>query len=83
VIRLGYYASLFKLPTTMGQNLFFGGWVEKGNTWYDSSDIEWDNTGETLTLMVGADTIAGPIYFAWGKGDGGRSGFFLSVGGGF
>ncbi len=83
VVRLGYYASLFKLPTTMGQNLFFGGWVEKGNTWFDSSDISWNNSGETLTLLVGADTVVGPMYLAWGKGDGGRSRVFISVGGGF
>jgi len=83
VARLGYYASLFELPTTMGTNVYFGGWVEKGNAWFDSSDIAWDNTGDTLTVMVGADTMFGPIYVAYGKGDGGRSGFLLSIGSGF
>ncbi len=81
--RVGYYASLFKLPTTMGQNLFFGGWIEKGNTWYDSSDISWDNTFDTITVSVGADTVFGPMYFAWGKGPGGRSQYLLSLGSGF
>ncbi len=67
----------------MGQNLFFGGWIEKGNTWYDSSDISWDNTFDTITVMVGGDTVVGPMYFAWGKGPGGRSQYLLSLGTGF
>jgi len=81
--RLGYYASLWKLPTSMGQNLFFGGWIEAGNVWSDSSAIGFDDLRETLALMVGADTIVGPIYFAWGLAEDDRSRLYLSVGAGF
>jgi hypothetical protein len=33
--------------------------------------------------MVGADTIAGPVYFAWGLAEDSRSRFYLSIGTGF
>jgi NTE family protein len=81
--RLGYYASLWKLPSSLGQNLYFGGWIEAGNTWNDSSEITLSDLRETLALMVGADTIVGPVYFAWGLAEDSRSRFYLSIGTGF
>ncbi len=81
--RLGYYASLLKLPTSLGQNIYFGGWIEAGNTWNDTSDISFHSLHETLALLVGADTIIGPVYFAWGLAEEDRSRLYLSIGAGF
>jgi NTE family protein len=81
--RIGYYASLWALPSSMGQNLFFGGWIEAGNVWNSSGDIGLENLRETLALLVGADTFVGPVYFAWGLAEDDRSRLYLSVGAGF
>jgi len=81
--RLGYYVSLWALPTSLGQNIYFGGWIEAGNVWGDSSDIGVDDLRETLALLVGADTVIGPVYFAWGMAEDDRHKLYLSIGAGF
>ncbi len=81
--RLGYYASLWALPSSLGQNLYFGGWIETGNVWGSSGDIGLDKLRKTLALLVGADTIVGPVYFAWGLAEDSRSRLYFSVGTGF
>jgi len=81
--QIGYYASLWPLPSSLGQNVYFGGWIEAGNVWNDSSDIALDDLRETLALLVGADTVVGPIYLAWGLAEDDRSKLYLSIGRGF
>jgi len=81
--RLGYFSSLWPLPTSLGQNLYFGGWIEAGNVWDHRVDINLDNLQETLALLVGADTMVGPVYFAWGLAEDNRSRLYLSLGTGF
>ena len=62
------------VPTYVGASL------ELGNTWQDSSDIEFNNTLLAGSLFIGADTALGPVYVAFGHAEGGNNAFYLFLG---
>ncbi len=64
VARLGYYYHLFG-------NFYTGGWIETGNVWQSSDDLGDDLIGAS-TLFLGAETLAGPLYVAYGVAEGKR-----------
>ncbi len=72
VARLGYYYRLFGA-------FHLGGWLEAGNVWDASDDFGRDLIGSS-TLLLGADTLAGPIYFAYGVAEGGNSRIYVTLG---
>ena len=80
VARLVYYrrsgdtGGLFEIP------LYVGASLEAGNVWERRSDIGFDSTITSGSVFFGLDTFFGPVYFAAGLAEGGRSNFYLSVG---
>ncbi len=56
-----------------------GGWLEPGNVWQSSDDLG-DDLIETSTLFLGAETLAGPLYLAYGVAEDGNDRFYLSIG---
>ena len=81
VARLIYYYRLagmglgeFHMP------LYAGFSLEAGNAWATRSDI----SGRTLiyagSLLVGAETYLGPIYFSFGQAEEGHRSLYLYVG---
>lgn len=81
VAKLLYYrrvgesaGDLFDAPVYVGASL------EAGNVWLDRSDISVGSAELHGSLFVGMDSYVGPILFAAGIGEGGRSNFYLFIG---
>ncbi len=76
-----YKYRLFEIDYGFVQSaLFVGGSLEQGNTWYESSDIHWDNTLTAGSIFVGADSLLGPLYLGYGQAQGGHSSLYFYLG---
>lgn len=60
--------------------MYAGFSVESGNVWNDRDDINLSNTILAGSVFVGADTILGPGYLAYGVNDEGGSTLYLYLG---
>lgn len=79
--RLLYYRRLgdAALPG-VGMPIYLGASIEAGNVWADSSDISLDNTLVSGSVFLMLDTLIGPLYLAYGAGEGGRRSAYLFLG---
>ena len=69
------------LPTGLGRNWYLGFGMDAGNVWGDTNLEPGDNAMKYGgTLLLGADTLAGPLYFGIGVGKSGNRTFFLYLG---
>ncbi|MGI9304198.1 MAG: hypothetical protein ACR2RB_16065 [Gammaproteobacteria bacterium] len=59
---------------------YAGGSLELGNVWQKRGDIELSNVITAGNLFIGADTLFGPVYLAYGQAEGGVNSFYLFVG---
>jgi NTE family protein len=80
--RAIYYRKFRSNPLRgfLDATLYFGGSLELGNAWQDSSEISFSNTITAGSLFFGADTFIGPVYLAGGLAEGGNSALYLFVG---
>lgn len=80
--RLIYYRQIRSNPLRglLEASLYLGGSIELGNVWQDSDDISLDNSIAAGSLFLGADTFVGPIYFAAGLAEDGKSAMYLYIG---
>ncbi len=62
------------VPTYLGASL------ELGNAWRSSDAIGLDNTIMAGSLFLGADTLLGPVYLAYGHAEGGHQAVYLFLG---
>jgi NTE family protein len=83
VFRPTYFYRIANLPSVLGKGVYLGGWVEAGNAWIDSEDVSIDDLRFATTLILGAETIMGPFYFAYGVAEEGRQRWYLSIGSSF
>ncbi len=60
--------------------MYAGFSVETGNVWDDRDQISLDNTVLAGSVFVGADTILGPLYVAYGLNDASASTIYLYLG---
>ena len=79
VFRAGYLRRIGQKKSKLA-SLYYGGTLELGNVWQDSRDIKLSNTIGAGSIFVGADTLVGPVYFAYGRAEGGIDSFYLFVG---
>ena len=69
------------LPTGLGRSWYLGFGMDAGNVWGDTNLAPDDNSMKYGgTLLLGADTLAGPLYFGIGIGRAGNRTFFLYLG---
>ncbi len=61
-------------------NTYAGASLEVGNVWDKRSDIRFDELRVGSSLFLGADTIIGPLYLAYGLADGGYDALYLFLG---
>jgi NTE family protein len=80
--RAIYFRKLRSNPLRgfLDATLYVGGSLEIGNAWQNSSDVSLSDSLLAGSLFVGADTFIGPIYFAGGYAQGGKSALYLFVG---
>lgn len=74
--RIGTLVRLAHLPPAL-HGVFAGGWVEVGDAWTgaDDPDARWAVTG-----ALGAETILGPVWLAYGRGKGDRDRVYVALG---
>ena len=65
---------LFDVPVYLGAS------AELGNVWQSRSEISFGSARFNGSVFAGLDTIIGPVYFAAGLAEGGRSNFYLFFG---
>jgi NTE family protein len=80
--RVIYYRRIGSNPIRglLDASLYFGGSMELGNAWQDSSEVTFSNSLFAGSLFLGADTFIGPVYLAGGLAEGGRSAMYLFIG---
>jgi NTE family protein len=69
--------SLFSMPVYLGSSL------ELGNTWQSTSQIDLDSAIAAASVMVGMDTLLGPLYIAFGSTEEGDKALYFFLGQGF
>ncbi len=75
----GYYR-VARLSPGAGGGLYAGLGVEAGNLWGDRDPVELGGLRRAVTALVGADTVVGPVYVAYGWAAGGHDSFYVYVG---
>ncbi len=80
--RVIYYRRIRSNPIRglLDASLYFGGSVELGNAWQNSSEVKFSNSLFAGSLFLGADTFVGPVYLAGGLAEGGNSALYLFIG---
>jgi NTE family protein len=76
----GYHFRIAALPAGLGKGVYVGGLVEGGNGWDTTAAISLDDLHYSFTVLLGADTIAGPVFFAYAAGESGSTRLYLTVG---
>lgn len=76
VARAGALVRLLHVPPAL-HGVYAGGWIETGDAWFDGDDPDprW-----AATAALGAETILGPVWIAYGRGEGGRDRTYVALG---
>ena len=80
IYRPSYIYQLGNLPSVVGKGIYLGGWLEIGNVWAARDQISTDDLRYAATLVLGAQTVVGPVYLALGFAEQDRHSFYISVG---
>ena len=59
---------------------YIGASIEVGNVWDNKDDISFGSTINAGSIYLGLDTFVGPLYFAYGQAEGGRSSIYVFLG---
>lgn len=78
--QLAYYRPVGRFGGAFGGDVFAGGSVELGNVWQRSSAIGFDDLTIAASVFLGLDSFLGPLYFGYGRTDGGDNSFYLLLG---
>lgn len=60
--------------------VYVGGSLEQGGVWESGSDIRWQTALTAGSVFIGVNTNLGPLYLAYGQGEGDNSSFYLYFG---
>lgn len=80
IARIGTYYRVRDLPAGIGTGMYAGALVETGNAWNEGDEVSLSNLHRSLTLFVGADTVAGPIMLGYARAETGDDRFYMTVG---
>jgi NTE family protein len=61
-------------------DLYVGGSLEAGGLWEQASRVSLDEADLAGSVFVGADTLLGPVYVAYGRTSAGQDAWYLYVG---
>lgn len=78
--RLVYYERIGRLPKAAGDGIYIGGALEAGNVWNDRDDVSPNDLRQSIALFASAETMLGPLYFAYGLSDADNYAFYLFLG---
>jgi NTE family protein len=81
--RLVCYRRVLRFNKRAVEAIYVGGSAETGGVWHKFSDIDPDDLILAGSVFVGADTLFGPLYLAYGQAEGGNHAFYFYLGRGF
>ena len=79
-IHAGAYYRIRDLSPDIGEGVYAGSFADAGNAWPAGVPATVKSAHSGVTLAVGAQTIAGPIIFAYGVADTGDHRFYVAIG---
>ncbi len=83
VARLIYYRRLWRFNKGLVDAIYLGGSAETGGAWHRIEDVDSENLILAGSVFVGADTLFGPLYLAYGQAEAGNHAFYFYLGRGF
>ena len=78
--RVMYYNRAVRFPDILGAGLYAGASLEAGKMHARLDGSDDGNTIWSTSAFIAANTFAGPMYFGFGLGEGGRYAVYLMVG---
>lgn len=60
--------------------VYLGGSLERGGVWNTGADVSWESALTAGSIFIGVDTNWGPLYLAYGQGEGDKSSIYLYFG---
>lgn len=79
--RLLYYRRLSEsIIPLLNTSAYVGASLEMGNVWQDTDDISFGNTLTAGSVFLVFDSVIGPLYLAYGLGEGGQESAYLFLG---
>lgn len=79
--RLVYFRRVGKTGGILDTPVYLGLSAEAGNVWQSRSEMSLGSALFSGSVFAGFDTFIGPVYFAAGFAEHGRSNFYLYIGG--
>lgn len=83
VARLIYYRRVFRMSSKLLDGIYLGGSAETGGVWHNIRDVDSRDLIFAGSVFVGADTLVGPLYLAYGHAESGHQAFYFYLGRGF
>ncbi len=81
IARLVYYHQIARLDLgALSTKAYVGLSLEAGNVYSQDDPVTWSGLRQGGSIFVGAETVLGPAYLAWGYTDGGNQRIYLSIG---
>jgi NTE family protein len=80
LLSLVAYHRMGELPAVVGRSWYAGVSLEAGNAWHHG-EAGFGDLKKAGSLLLGLDTVAGPLYIAWGHTLHGGSSVYLLLGG--
>ena len=77
---VSYYRRVNRDPGLFGSNYYIGASLEAGNVWLPDTEVVLSDVRAGGSLFLGADTLVGPLYLAYGKAEGQRGSWYLYLG---
>lgn len=77
---LGRVMAYWQANTSIIGDLYLGGSLETGNVWEKSVDMRVEDLRVAGSVFVGFDSVAGPLYVAYGHADEGMDAIYLYLG---
>ena len=74
-----YLFRIGRLPA-FGEGVYAGASLETGNVWQTSQAIDFGSLRRSASVAIGADTVLGPVYLAYGVTTGGKDSYYFYVG---
>lgn len=78
VASLGYRYRLVELPSQVGRGIYALVRFDAGNVWPE--DVDTGDLRRGAAVGIGADTVIGPLYMAYGRANDGFGRFYFSLG---
>jgi NTE family protein len=82
IARAIYYRQIGQRGTQgfLDVPVYLGASLEKGNVWDSRREMSFGSARTNGSVFLGLDTLLGPVYFATGFDDSGRSAYYLFLG---